>query len=223
MSTLGEARRERLARARLYLVTDARQTQGDLEAFLESVLAAGVDIVQLRQKDAEAGDLLRWSTVFRAAADRYGALFILNDRPDVAVAADADGVHVGQNDLPTRMVRRAVGEELIIGLSTHSTAEYEASPPDADYLCVGPLYATPTKPGRPATGVSIVEYAAARERDGSELRPWFAIGGISAATLPEVVEAGAARVAVVRAITESLVPASSVCRLIDALQGRPVS
>jgi thiamine-phosphate pyrophosphorylase len=223
MSRQGDARRERLARARLYLVTDARRAEGDLEAFLEVTLAAGVDVLQLRQKDAEAGDLLRWSTSFRSAADRHGALFILNDRPDVALAVGADGVHVGQNDLPPGMVRVAVGEDLLIGLSTHSTAEYDASPPDADYLCVGPVHATPTKPGRPATGLGIVGYAAAREREGAELRPWFAIGGVDPATLPDVVEAGASRVAVVRAITESPAPASSVRGLIDILQGRPVS
>ena len=223
MSRLGEARRERLARARLYLVTDARQEQGDLDAFLDAVLTAGVDIVQLREKAAEAGDLLRWSSAFRSAADRHDALFILNDRPDVAVAVGADGVHVGQNDLPPAMVRRAVGEDLIIGLSTHSGAEYDSSAAEADYLCVGPVHATPTKPGRPATGITIVEHAAARERDGAELRPWFAIGGIDAGTLQDVVEAGASRVAVVRAITESPLPAGSVRGLIDALQGRPVS
>jgi thiamine-phosphate pyrophosphorylase len=223
MSRQGDARRERLARARLYLVTDARQEQGDLDAFLETVLAAGVDIVQLREKEAEAGDLLRWSPAFRSAADRHGALFILNDRPDVAVAVGADGVHVGQNDLPPAMVRRAVGEELIIGLSTHSDAEYDASAPEADYLCVGPIHATPTKPGRPATGLGIVRHAAARERGGAESRPWFAIGGIDLETIADVVEASAARVAVVRAITESSVPASSIRGLVDALQGRPVS
>lgn len=223
MSKLGDARRQRLDRARLYLVTGARQEHGDLDAFLESVLAAGVDIVQLREKDAEAGDLLRWSPAFRSAADRHGALFILNDRPDVAVAAGADGVHVGQNDLPAAMARSAVGEDCIIGLSTHSDAEYDAAALDADYLCVGPLNATPTKPGRPATGLGIVGHAAARERDGVEVRPWFAIGGIDAETLPEVVEAGAARIAVVRAITESPFPASSVRGLIDTLQGRPIS
>jgi thiamine-phosphate pyrophosphorylase len=223
MSRQGDARRERLARARLYLVTDARQEQGDLDALLETVLAAGVDIVQLREKEAEAGDLLRWSPAFRSAADRHGALFILNDRPDVAVAVGADGVHVGQNDLPPAMVRRAVGEELIIGLSTHSDAEYDASAPEADYLCVGPIHATPTKPGRPATGLGIVRHAAARERGGAESRPWFAIGGIDLETIADVVEASAARVAVVRAITESSVPASSIRGLVDALQGRPVS
>lgn len=223
MSRQGDARRERLSRARLYLVTDARSAQGDLDTFLNSVLTTEVDIVQLREKEAEAGDLLRWCPTFRAAADRHGALFIVNDRPDVAVAAGADGVHVGQNDLPPAMARAAVGDDLILGLSTHSAAEYDASPSEADYLCVGPVHATPTKPGRPATGLGIVRHASACERDGAETRPWFAIGGIDTETILEVVEAGATRVAVVRAITESPIPASSVSDLIEALQGRPVS
>ncbi len=195
-----EARRERLARARLYVVTGARQAEGDRAAFLETVLGAGADIIQLREKDAEAGDILRWSADFRAAADRHGALFVINDRADLAVAAGADGVHVGQNDLPPAWARRVIGHEMIIGLSTHSGMEFDAGDPEADYLCVGPLYATPTKPGRPATGLGIVEHAAARARDGRERRPWFAIGGIDAASLTEVVAAGADRIAVVRAV-----------------------
>ena len=223
MSRRGDARRERLARARLYLVTDARRAQGDLEAFLETVLAAGVDIVQLREKDAEAGDLLRWSPAFCQAAHRHGALFILNDRPDVAVAAGADGVHVGQNDLPPGMVRRAVGNDLIIGLSTHSAAEYDASAPEADYLCAGPVYATPTKPGRPATGLETVRHAASRERDGTESRPWFAIGGIDLTNLPEIVGAGASRVVVVRAITDATDPVSAASRLRSGLPQAPQS
>jgi thiamine-phosphate pyrophosphorylase len=220
MSGPGDARRERLARARLYLVTDARQAQGDLEAFLDVVLGAGVDIVQLREKHAEAGDLLRWSNTFRAAADRHGALFLVNDRPDVALAAGADGVHVGQNDLPPRIARLVVGPDVIIGLSTHSADEYDAAPPDADYLCAGPVHATPTKPGRRATGIGMVHHAASRQRDGSERRPWFAIGGIDPTTLPDVVAAGAARVAVVRAITADPDPASAVRALVAGLSSR---
>ncbi len=222
MSRLGDTRRERLARARLYLVTDARTAQGDLASFLDAVLGAGVDLVQLRQKDAEAGDLLCWSIVFRAAADRHGALFILNDRPDVAVVAGADGVHLGQNDLPPGAVRGITGADALIGLSTHSGAEFDAAAPEADYLCTGPVHATPTKPGRPATGLETVRHAAARERDGSEPRPWFAIGGIDPDTLPDVVEAGASRIVVVRSITESPDPASSSARLLAGLKGLPV-
>jgi thiamine-phosphate pyrophosphorylase len=223
MSRLGDTRRERLARGRLYLVTDARTAHGDLESFLDAVLAAGVDLVQLRQKDAEAGDLLRWSTVFRAAADRHGALFVLNDRPDVALAAGADGVHVGQNDLRPDAVRGIAGPDLLIGLSTHSQREFDEAAPEADYLCTGPVHATPTKPGRPPTGLETVSHAAERERDGSEPRPWFAIGGIDPATLPDIVEAGASRIVVVRAITESTDPASSSARLLAGLKGLAVS
>jgi thiamine-phosphate pyrophosphorylase len=221
--TLGDLRRERLGRARLYLVTDARRDEGNLEGFLDAVLGAGVDIVQLREKEAEAGDLLRWSTVFRAAADRHGALFVLNDRPDVALAAGADGVHVGQNDLPPALARRVGGPDMIVGLSTHSPAEYDAASPDADYLCAGPVYATPTKPGRPATGLEIVSHAESRERHGSEHRPWFAIGGIDAATLMDVAEAGATRIAIVRAVTLARDPAAAVRGLLAGLEAHPVS
>jgi len=217
MSGPGEPRRRRLARARLYLVTDARQMQGDLESFLDVVLAAGVDIVQLREKEAEAGDLVRWSKAFRAAADRHGALFIINDRPDVAIAVGADGVHVGQNDLTVDIVRDLVGPEVIVGLSTHSRDEYDSAPSDADYLCAGPVYATPTKPGRPAAGLGIVSHAASRERDGSERRPWFAIGGVDPATLPDIVAAGATRIVVVRAITCDADPALAAQALTGGL------
>ena len=221
MSRLGDTRRDRLARARLYLVTDARTAQGDLAAFLDAVLGAGVDVVQLRQKDAEAGDLLRWSTGFRAAADRYEALFIINDRPDVAVAARADGVHVGQNDLPVTWARRVVGPDLLIGLSTHAPAEFDVGATEADYLCAGPVYETPTKAGRPPTGLEYVRHAAARERDGMEERPWFAIGGIDTQTLPDAIEAGASRVAVVRAVGGAGDPAAAVRRLLAELRGLP--
>jgi thiamine-phosphate pyrophosphorylase len=222
MSSQGDARRERLSRARLYLVTDARSARDDLKAFLEDVLAAGVDIVQLREKHAEAGDLVRWSSVFRAVADRHDALFVLNDRPDVALAVGADGVHVGQNDLPPSVVRSLVGPDLLIGLSTHAVIEYDDASADADYLCVGPVYATPTKPGRPATGLESVGHAAARERDGSEGRPWFAIGGIDPSTLPDVVTVGARRAVVVRAIAGARDPGLAVGRLLAGLGALPI-
>ena len=122
--------------------------------------------MQLREKEAEAGDLLRWSAVFRAAADRHGALFVINDRPDLALAAGADGVHLGQNDLPAAWARMVIGPDLLIGLSTHAPAEFDAAAPEADYLCTGPVYETPTKAGRPATGLEYIRHAAARERDG---------------------------------------------------------
>jgi thiamine-phosphate pyrophosphorylase len=215
MSAGGEPRRHRLARARLYVVTDARVVRGDLEAFLEAILEAGTDIVQLREKDAEAGDLLRWGEVFKVAADRHGALFVVNDRPDVAVALEADGVHVGQNDIPPEVTRRLVGPDLIVGLSTHSQEQLRAASPRADYVCVGPVHTTPTKPGRPAVGLDLVRTAARRER-----RPWFAIGGIDPRTLPDVVEHGARRIVVVRAVTESDDPGKAVRTLLAGLPDR---
>ena len=208
----GADRRERLQAARLYVVTDARLAQGDLEDFLDAILGSGVDVVQLREKEAEAGDVLRWAETFRGAADRHGALFTINDRPDVAIAAGADGVHVGQNDLPAEVARRVVGDELIVGLSTHAAGEWDGAPPDADYLTAGPVWATPTKPGRPAAGLDHVRHAAAHT-DG----PWFAIGGITPENLPEVVEAGATRIVVVRAVTEADDPASAVKELLELL------
>jgi thiamine-phosphate pyrophosphorylase len=212
MSGMGEARRDRLARSHLYVVTDARVRRGDLRDFLEAILEAGTDVIQLREKDAEAGDLLRWGEAFRAAADRHGALFVVNDRPDVAVALEADGVHVGQNDMPPDVTRRLVGPDLIVGLSTHSQEQLRAASPRADYVCVGPVHSTPTKPGRPAVGLELVRTAAEHER-----RPWFAIGGIDPRTLPEVVACGARRIVVVRAVTEADDPGQAVRTLLAGL------
>ena len=203
-------RRERLAAARLYVVTGVRP---DLPEFLEAILGAGVDVVQLREKEAEAGDLLRWGKTFREAADRHGALFIVNDRPAVAYAVDADGVHLGQNDLPPRVARAILGEDAIIGLSTHSPEQWDAAASEADYLCIGPVWETPTKRGRPAAGLDAVRHAA----KSGETRPWFAIGGISEENLPEVLDAGARRVVVVRAVTTAADPAVSVQTLVDRL------
>jgi thiamine-phosphate pyrophosphorylase len=206
------ARRARLGAARLYVVSDARSDRGDLAPFLDVVLGAGVDIIQLREKDAEAGDLLRWSEVFREAADRHGALFVINDRPDVALLTGADGVHVGQNDLPVEAVRELAGPDVIIGLSTHGENQRRSASESADYVCVGPVRETPTKAGRAAIGLQPVREAAAGER-----RPWFAIGGIDPSILPEVVDAGARRIVVVRAVTEARDPASAVRALRSVL------
>ncbi len=205
-------RGERLAEARLYVVTGAREVQGDLPDFLDTILEAGVDLIQLREKEAEAGDLLRWSEVFRRAADRHDALFVINDRPDVALAAGADGVHVGQSDLPPGFVRDLVGLDVLVGLSTHDEVQLRTAALDADYICVGPVYDTPTKPGRPATGLGLVQIAAA-----SEPKPWFAIGGIDRSKLPEVIAAGARRIVVVRAVTEAADPAAAVRSLLSGL------
>ncbi len=205
-------RRERLSRARLYVVTGARESRGDLPEFLDAILSAGVDIIQLREKDAEAGDLLRWGQTFKEMAAKHQALFIVNDRPDVAAVLEADGVHVGQNDLPVDASRRFVGKDKLVGLSTHDPKQLETASPDADYICVGPVHETPTKEGRPGTGLEYVRFAAERET-----RPWFAIGGINEETLPEVVEAGALRIVVVRGVTEGDDPADAVRRLLKGL------
>lgn len=209
----GALRRRRLGRARLYVVTGARRDRGDLTEFLEAILEAGTDVVQLREKDAEAGDVLRMAEPFREATARHGALFVVNDRPDVALDAGADGVHVGQNDLPVPSVRRLVGSDLLIGLSTHDRDQLSGAPVAADYLCAGPVWETPTKPGRPATGLELVEYAARMVRD----RPWFAIGGIDPQTLGETVAAGARRIVVVRAVAEAPDPAEAVRTLLAGL------
>jgi thiamine-phosphate pyrophosphorylase len=195
-------RRGRLATSRLYVVSDARREQGDLASFLDAILGAGVDIVQIREKEAEAGDVIRWAMVFKEAAEAHGALFIVNDRPDVALALDADGVHLGQDDLPVEVARRILGSEAIIGLSSHSPEQFDAAGSDPDYLCAGPVWETPTKTGRPAAGLDLIRHAA----KSSEERPWFAIGGIDQQNLPEVLDAGAERIVVVRAVTEAVSP-----------------
>jgi thiamine-phosphate pyrophosphorylase len=204
----GSRRRDRLGRSRLYVVTGARAEQGDLAGFLDAILGAGVDVVQLREKEAEAEDLLRWGNVFREAAERHGALFAVNDRPDVAVALGADVVHLGQKDLPVATARRIVGPHVLIGRSTHDEDQLASAGPEAEYVCVGPVHQTPTKPGRPATGLGLIRRAA-------ELvaRPWFAIGGINAGNVEEVLTAGARRIVVVRAITDAPDPARAAKEL----------
>ena len=196
----GGRRRRRLEAALLYVVTGARDGRGDLRSFLDAVLRGGADVIQLREKDAEASVLLRAGAVFKGAAEEHEALFIVNDRPDVALALHADGVHLGQDDLPVSVARRILGPDALIGLSTHSPAQFDGADGDSDYLCAGPVFATPTKPGRPATGLELVRHAAERVTSQLEPRPWFAIGGIDITTLPGVVAAGAQRAVVVRAV-----------------------
>jgi thiamine-phosphate pyrophosphorylase len=206
--TPGE-RRTRLRDARLYVVTDARTDRSDLPDFLESILEAGADIVQLRAKEAEAGDLMEWGSVFREATTRYGALFVVNDRPGVALALEADGVHLGQNDLPPAVARRILGPGALIGQSTNRPEEWTAAPPEVDYLCAGPVWETPTKEGRPAAGLDYIRWAAA---SGDE-RPWFAIGGINEDNVTQVVDAGASRIVVLRAVANAREPAAAARRL----------
>ncbi|HWC31567.1 MAG TPA: thiamine phosphate synthase [Actinomycetota bacterium] len=207
-----ERRRARLQDGRLYVVSGPREERGDLTEFLDAILGAGVDVIQLREKEAEPRHVMRWSETFREAAERHDALFVLNDRPDIAMAVGADGVHLGQNDVPVDVARRILGEHGIIGVSTRTPEQYSAVSADADYVCAGPVWETPTKPGRPAAGLEPVRYVAARER-----RPWFAIGGVAEANVAEVVASGASRIVVVRAVTEADDPGVAVKALLDAL------
>ncbi len=187
-------RRQRLRRARLYLVCDERS-----DSFVQSALRGGVDIVQLRIKDDDDKQILVAAERYGRACRAAGSLLILNDRPDLALAAGADGVHVGQDDIAVARAREIVGEERIVGLSTHSAAQIDAAAnARVDYIGVGPVHATPTKPGRPAVGLELVSYAARHSA-----LPFFAIGGIDAANIAAVRDAGARRVAVVRALTEA--------------------
>lgn len=212
----GAERRTRLADARLYLCTDARQRQGDLCEFLDAVLAGGVDIVQLREKGMEARQEIEVAEVFADAARRHGALFSINDRADVAYAVKPDVLHLGQDDLPVHVARELLGDDIIIGRSTHAVAEVDQAIDQAgvDYFCVGPTWPTPTKPGRAAPGVPLLEHATAVATD----RPWFAIGGISAANLYLVLAAGATRVVVVRAITDADDPGAAAASLAGRLR-----
>jgi len=192
-----DRRRARLAAARLYFIADERPGGRPLADVLPAALAGGVDVFQLRMKDVPDAAILAAAEVARGACEQAGALFVLNDRPDLAAQCDADGVHVGQDDLPLDRARQAVGPQRLVGRSTHAPADIDADA-DADYLGVGPLHATPTKPGRRPVGLDLVRYAAAHARP-----PFFAIGGIDTATIGAALEAGARRVAVVRALAEA--------------------
>jgi thiamine-phosphate pyrophosphorylase len=208
--------RQRLVSARLYLCTDARERQRDLPRFLDDVLGNGVDVVQLRQKGLEAGQELRYLDVFRKACAEHGGLLAVNDRADVAYAAGADVLHLGQDDLTADVARKLIGPEPIIGLSSHAPAETSAAAdaPSADYFCTGPVWPTPTKPGRPAPGLDLVRYAAGLRTT----RPWFAIGGIDEGNLDQVLAAGATRVVVVRVLTEAEQPGAVAARLAARLR-----
>lgn len=201
----------------LYLVAPAQLAAGALADLVGELVDAGVDLVQLREKEAEAGDALKLAGPVLEACREAGVPFVLNDRPDVAVALGADGVHVGQNDLPIEFTRRIFGEG-VVGLSTHAAGEVDRALDRSDlidYFVVGPCYATPTKPGRPATGLELVRYTAAQK----SALPWFAIGGINESNLGEVMDAGARRIVVARAITEARDPAGAASSLKQALQG----
>ncbi|MDP9861770.1 MULTISPECIES: thiamine phosphate synthase [Streptosporangium] len=193
--------RPSVSEARLYLCTDGRRDRGDLADFLDAALAGGVDIVQLREKGLEAREELELLEVFRAACDRHGKLLAVNDRADIAYAARPDVLHLGQDDLPVPVVRDMLGDDILIGRSTHADEEASAAAvePGVDYFCCGPIWPTPTKPGRPAPGPGLLRHAASLDTD----RPWFGIGGIDLTNLEEVMSYGVRRVVVVRAITEA--------------------
>jgi thiamine-phosphate pyrophosphorylase len=199
-------RRDRLAAARLYLVCGDQPDE-----FLHAALGGGVEIVQLRCKDADDADVLAAAARFADVCAEHGALLIVNDRPDLAAAAGADGVHLGQDDTPVARARETVGPEMLIGLSTHTPAQIDAAI-GVDYIGVGPVNETPTKPGRPAVGLELVRYAAAHAR-----MPFFAIGGIEPANVAAVRAAGGQRIAVVRALVEADDPGAVARTLRDAI------
>jgi thiamine-phosphate pyrophosphorylase len=201
-------RRARLATAQLYLCTPDRP---DLAGFLDAVLSGGVDVVQLREKGIEARRELELLETVAAVAVKHGALWSVNDRADVALASGADVLHLGQDDLPVPAARAVVGPDVLVGRSTHDRFQASAAAVEesVDYFCVGPTWETPTKPGRPAAGLDLVRHAASLGTD----RPWFAIGGIDLANLDAVLDAGATRVVVVRALTEAEDPHAAAVAL----------
>lgn len=218
MSILAE-RRARLDRARLYLIAGSRPGGRPLADVLRPALEGGVDVFQLREKEADDEALLAAAAVARELCRDAGALFVLNDRPDLVAVAGADGAHVGQDDMEIARARELAGAEVLIGRSTHSPAQIDAAHADgADYLGVGPVHSTPTKPGREPVGLELVRCAAR-----AATRPWFAIGGIDPDTVASVVDAGAARIAVVRSIAEAGDPRAAAATLRAALERTPVA
>jgi thiamine-phosphate pyrophosphorylase len=213
MDAVAQRRRAWLRSSRLYLVTDARP-ESDLEEFLRAALLGGVDVVQLRDKSGDARAIVRAGRVFRRLCDAYDALFIVNDRPDLALACAADGVHLGQDDGDVAVARGLAGADLLVGLSTHSPGQVDAAHA-VDYIAVGPVFATPTKPEYAPVGLELVRYAAAHAR-----LPFFAIGGIDPSNAGEVVAAGAERVAVVRAIRDAEDPGEATRLLRERMEAR---
>ena len=209
-----------LKSARLYLCTDARRGRGDFAGFVDAAFEGGVDIIQLRDKSIEAAEELDLLAVLKESAQRHGRLWAVNDRADIAVLSGAPVFHVGQKDLPVPAARTLLNGNAAFGLSSHTPEQVDAALADAagpaglDYFCVGPLWATPTKPGRAAVGLDLVKYAAAKAPSDV---PWFAIGGIDHSNVDQVVGAGASRIVVVRAITDAADPAAAAASLRTAL------
>lgn len=210
----GRWRRRRLDDGVLYVCEDRRAAQSDLAAWLDAVLGGGADLVQLRDKTASPEELRVAASTFREAAEHHGALFVLNDAPDLAAEVGADGVHVGQEDASPAEARRHVGPERLVGRSTHTTGQIDqALREDADYFSVGPVHPTPTKQGRPGVGLDPVGYAASVAD-----RPWFVTGGMAPATAPEVLASGARRLVVVRYVTETDDPGAAAREMATLLR-----
>jgi thiamine-phosphate pyrophosphorylase len=203
----GPLRRERLRTARLYFVCDARPHGQDPEQLLRAALTGGVDMVELREKELDRRAIGVAAATFRRLCDTYSALFIVNDDPALARSCRADGVHLGQDDMPVAEAREIVGPDALVGLSTHSREQIDGAA-GADYISVGPVWETPTKEGRPAVGLELIGYAA----EHSSL-PFYAIGGIDPSNAQQVVEAGTRRLCVVRAIRDADDPAAAAARL----------
>ncbi len=210
---IGELRRQRLRWARLYFVCESRPHGEDPEALLNAVMGAGAGMVELRDRELPRSAIERSGRTFRRLANTYGALFIVNDDPHLALELRADGVHVGQDDMDPAEARRIMGPDAIIGLSTHSREQIEAAAREpVDYISVGPIWETPTKEGRPGTGLELI-----REAAGIAERPWFAIGGIDTENADEVVSAGAERLCVVRAIRDAADPRAAAAALFGSV------
>ncbi len=213
----GPLRKERLRTARLYFVCDARPGGDDAEALLRAALSGGVDIVQLREKELDREEIERAAATFRRVCDTYSAPFIVNDDPELARACDAAGVHVGQDDASAEEARELLGPDAIVGLSTHSPEQIaDAAGRPVDYISAGPIWETPTKAGRPAVGLELIAHAAAHAA-----HPFFAIGGIDPSNAAQVVEMGARRLCVVRAIRDAAEPSVVAEQLRRALGAAP--
>jgi thiamine-phosphate pyrophosphorylase len=215
--SVGPLRKERLRTARLYFVCEARPGGGDPEALLRAALSGGADIVQLREKRLGREEIERAAATFRRVCDTYSAPFVVNDDPELAQACDADGVHVGQDDVAAEEARELLGPDAIVGLSTHSPEQIaDAAGRPVDYISTGPIWETPTKAGRPAVGLDLIAHAAAHAA-----HPFFAIGGIDPSNAAQVVEAGARRLCVVRAIRDAAEPTAVAEELRRTLGAAP--
>lgn len=207
----------RLSQARLYACIDARTERGDLRPFLDEILTGGVDVVQLRDKSISVDQEIAALNTVRERCDAHGALWAVNDRVDIALAVGAPIVHLGQDDMPVATARTLLGPTVLIGRSTHSVAQAEAAAVDDEvaYFAVGPVWPTPTKPGRPAIGLDVVKAVAQTMWAGD--KPWFAIGGVDSTTIAQVKAAGATRAVVVRAVTQATSPYEAAQELRTAL------